>query len=147
VGCGSGSSFLAEKKGGKEEGPRLGMVLNRTGPSFAEVVRSDSGLDATVMPIVGGFPSSYAEVVRSKPFRHSRLWASLVEPCAIEILSAVRSIECEVLISAMDCLVLEIPLLDPMEKEKLLRPLGKKKLKAGLSAQGSAALQGGQIHD
>jgi len=43
--------------------------------------------------------------------------------------------------------VLEIPLLDPMEKEKLLRPLGKKKLKAGLSAQGSAALQGGQIHD
>jgi hypothetical protein len=34
----------------------MGMVLNRTGPSFAEVVRLDSGPDATVMPIVGGFP-------------------------------------------------------------------------------------------
>jgi hypothetical protein len=31
VGCGSGSSFSSEKKGGKEDGPRLGMVLNRTG--------------------------------------------------------------------------------------------------------------------
>jgi hypothetical protein len=77
MGCRSGSSFSAEKKGGKEEGPRLGMVLNRMGPSFAEVVTSDSGPDATVMPIVGGFPPSYTEVVRSEPFRHSRLWASL----------------------------------------------------------------------
>jgi len=73
VGCGSGSgsSFLAEKKGGKEEGPRLGMVLNRTGPLFAEVVRSDSCPDATMMPIMGGFPSLYAEVVRSKALRHT----------------------------------------------------------------------------
>jgi hypothetical protein len=137
VGCGSGSLFSAEKKGGKEEGPRLGMVLNRIGPSFAEMVRSDSCPDATVMPIVGGFPSSYAEVVRLEPFRHSNLWASLAEPCAIDILPAVRFVECEVLRSAVDCSMLEIPPLDPMGKLKLLRPLGKKKLKAGLSARGS----------
>jgi hypothetical protein len=56
VGCGSGTLFSVEKKGGKEEGPRMGMVLNRTGPSFTEVVRLDFGPDATVMPIVGGFP-------------------------------------------------------------------------------------------
>jgi len=31
VGCGSGSSSSAEKKGGKEEGPRRGLILNRTG--------------------------------------------------------------------------------------------------------------------
>jgi hypothetical protein len=80
--------------GGKEEGPRLRMVLNRTRPSFAEVVRSDSCLDATVMPIVGGFPSLYEEVVRSQPLRHTRLWAPLAEPCATDILSAVRSVDC-----------------------------------------------------
>jgi hypothetical protein len=73
VGCGSGSSFSAENKGGKEEGPRLGMVLNRTGPAFAEMVRSDSCPDAMMLHIVGGFPSSYAEVVRLEPLRHTRL--------------------------------------------------------------------------
>jgi hypothetical protein len=69
IGCGFGSSSLAEKKGGKE-GPGLGMVLNCMGPSFVEVVRSDSCPDATVMPIVGGFPSS---VVWSEPLPHTRL--------------------------------------------------------------------------
>jgi predicted transcriptional regulator len=68
------------------------------------------------MPIVGGFPSLYAEVVWSEPFRHSRLWASLAELCAIDILSAVRSVKCEVLRLAVDCYVLEIPPLDSMDK-------------------------------
>jgi hypothetical protein len=80
----------------------------------------------------------YAELVRSEPFRHSSLWASLAEPCAIDILSVVRSVECEVLRSAVDCSMLEIPLLDLKGKLKLLRPLGKKKLEASLSAQGLA---------
>jgi hypothetical protein len=137
VSCGNGSSFLAKKKGGKEEEPRLGMVLNRMGPSFTEVVRSNSGLDAMMMPIVGGFPSLYMVVVWSEPFRHSSLWTSLAKPCAIDILPAVRSVECEVLRLTVDCSMLEIPPVDPMGKEKLLCPLGKKKLEAGLSARGS----------
>jgi hypothetical protein len=50
----------------------------------------------------------------------------------------VRSVECEVLRSAVDCSMLEIPLLDLKGKLKLLRPLGKKKLETSLSARGSA---------
>jgi hypothetical protein len=130
--------FSVEKEGGQEEGPRLRMVLNRTGPSFVEVVRSDLCPDATVMPIVGGFPSSYAEVVRSDPLHHTKLWAPLVEPCAIDILATVRYVDCEGLRSAMDCSVLEIPPFDSMVKKKLLRPLGKKNLKAGLFVRGLA---------
>jgi hypothetical protein len=138
VGCGCWSFFSAEKKGGKEEGPGLGMVLNRTEPSFAEVVKSDLCPDVTVMPIVGGVPSSFAEVVRLEPLRHTRLWAPLAEQCAIDILPAVRSVNCEVVRSVVDCSVLEIPSLDPMVKEKLMRPLGKKNLEVGLFVRGSA---------
>jgi hypothetical protein len=43
-----------------------------------------------------------------------------------------------VLRSAVDCSVLEIPPLDPMVKEKLLCPLGKKNLEAALSIGGLA---------
>jgi hypothetical protein len=83
------------------------------------------------MHIVGGFPSSYAEVVRSEPLHHSRLWALLTEPCAIDFFPAMRYVDYEVVRSTVDCSVLEIPPLDLMVKEKLLRPLGKKNLKAG----------------
>jgi hypothetical protein len=93
------------------------------GPSFAGVMRSDSGPVAMVMPIVGGW--------------HSRMWALLVEPCALDILLAVRSVDCEVLRSAVDCFALEIPLLDPLGNVKPLRPLGKKKLVIGFSARGA----------
>jgi hypothetical protein len=102
-------------------------------PSFTEVVRLGSCPDATVMPIVGGFPSSFVEVVRSVPLCQSRLLASLAEPRAFDILPAVRSEECEVR-SAVDCSVLEIPLLGSMVKAKFLRLLGKKVLDVGLSA-------------
>jgi hypothetical protein len=92
--CWSGSSFSAKKKGGKGEGPRLGMVLNRMRPSFAEVMRSESCPTVIVMPIVGGFPSSYAKVVRLEPLCHSRLWAPLAELCAIDIFPAMRYVDC-----------------------------------------------------
>jgi hypothetical protein len=46
-------------------------------------------------------------------------------------LLAVRFVLCEVLRLAVDCSVLEIPPLDSMGKEKLLRSLGKK-LEVGL---------------
>jgi hypothetical protein len=102
MGCGSGSSSSAEKKGGKEKGPRLGLILNRTGPSFVEVMRSDLGLVASVLPIVGG--------------RHSKMWAPLAKPCTLDILPVVRSADLKVLRSAMDCFVLELPLLDPLAR-------------------------------
>jgi hypothetical protein len=108
------------------------MVLNCMGPSFVEVVRSYSCPDAIVMPIVGGFPSSYAEVVWSEPLHHTRLWVTLAELCAIDLFPAVRYEDCEVLRSVVDCSVLEIPPLDLTVKEKLLRLLGKKNLEAGL---------------
>jgi hypothetical protein len=50
----------------------------------------------------------------------------------------VRSVDYEVLRSAVDCFVLKIPLLDLMVKEKLMHPLGKKNLEAGLFVHGSA---------
>jgi hypothetical protein len=103
-----------------------------------ELVRSYTCLDAMVMLIVGGFPSLYAEVMRLEPLRHTRLWVPLTEPCAIDLLRTVSSEDCEVLRSTVDCSMLEIPLLDLMVKEKLLRPLGKKNLEASLSVQGSA---------
>jgi hypothetical protein len=52
-----------------------------------EVARSDSCYNM-VMPIVGGFPFSYAEVVQSKPLRHTRLWVPLAKPCATDLLLA-----------------------------------------------------------
>jgi hypothetical protein len=64
------------------------------------------------------------------------LLTPLAKPCAFDILLAVRCEDYEV-ISVVDCSVLEIPLLDPMVKGKLQRPLGKKVLDAGLSARGS----------
>jgi hypothetical protein len=90
------------------------------------------------MPIVGGLPSSYVEVVRLKPIHHSKMRASLVKPCALDILTAVRSVDREALRSTVDCSVLETPSLDPLDKEMLLRPLGMKKLEVGFSARGLA---------
>jgi hypothetical protein len=90
------------------------------------------------MPIVGGFPSSYAEVVWSEPLHHTRLWVTLAELCAIDLFPAVRYEDCEVLRSVVDCSVLEIPPLDLTVKEKLLRLLGKKNLEAGLFGWGLA---------
>jgi hypothetical protein len=62
----------------------------------------------------------------------------LADLCAIDLLSAMRSVDCKVLRSAMDCSMLEIPPLDPMVKGKLLHQLGKKNLEAGLFVRGSA---------
>jgi hypothetical protein len=66
------------------------------------------------------------------------MWAPLAEPCALDILPAVRSADREALKSAVDCSVLEIPPLEPKDKVKPLCLLGMKKVDAGCSARGAA---------
>jgi hypothetical protein len=51
VGCGLGSSSA---KDGKDEGSRSGLAPFWTGPSFVEVLRSDSISAVKPLPIVGG---------------------------------------------------------------------------------------------
>jgi hypothetical protein len=53
VGCGLGSSSTLEKKAVKDDRPILGLAPKWTGPSFAEVLRSDLTTAAKTMPIVG----------------------------------------------------------------------------------------------
>jgi len=44
------------------------------------------------------------------------MWAPLAKPCTLDILPVVRSADLKVLRSAMDCFVLELPLLDPLAR-------------------------------
>jgi hypothetical protein len=48
-----------------------------------------------------------------------------VEPCALDLLSAVRFVD-EILRSAVDCSTLESPRVDMLDKDQPHRPLGKK---------------------
>jgi len=124
VGCGSGSSDATVKQGGKEEGKMLGLTFERMGPLFAAVVRSASVLIARMMPIVDG--------------RHTRLRASLEEPCALDLLLVMRIVDRQALNTAVDCSVLEIPPFDPMDMGKPLCPLGKQQNTTSFLARGAA---------
>lgn len=102
MGCGLGSSSITDKKDGKGNGPSLGLASKWMGPSFAEVLRSDSVLAAKVLSTVGG--------------RQPRIRVMLVKPCALDLLPAERSVE-EAPRSAVDCYSLEIPLLVMLDKD------------------------------
>jgi hypothetical protein len=110
VGCGLGSSSTSGKKAVKDVRPTLGLAPKWMGPSFAEVLRSDSTTAAKTMPIVGGGCSC--------------LRASLAEPCEFDLLSAVWHAEADPR-SAVDCFSLESHPLDLLEKDQNVRPLGK----------------------
>jgi hypothetical protein len=110
VECRFGSSSAPDKKDGKEEWPSLGLAPKWTGPSFAEVLRSDLVIAAKALPTMGG--------------HHSRMKTLPAEPCALDLL-AVRLAE-EDSRSAVDCSTLESPPLDLLDKDQPHRPLGKK---------------------
>jgi len=122
VGCGSGSSDVTVKQGGKEEGERLGLTCERMGPSFAAVVKSGSDPVAKVMPILGG--------------RHPWLRAPFAEPCALDLFPVLRIVDSEALRSAVDCFVLEmrqVPPFDSLDMGKSPCPLGKQQIEASFS--------------
>lgn len=75
----------------EEVGPSLGLASKGTGPSFAEVLRSDSVSVAKELHIVGG--------------HHSGMRVSLEKPCALNLLPAVRFVE-EDPRSVVDCSLL-----------------------------------------
>jgi hypothetical protein len=102
VGCGLGSSSTSEKKVLKGVRSTLSLAPKWTGPSFAEVLRSDSTTVAKALPIVGG--------------GRSWLRASLVEPCEFDLLSAVWHAEANPR-SAVNCFSLESHPLDLLDKD------------------------------
>jgi hypothetical protein len=111
VGCSLGSSSA---KDGKEEGSRSSLAPFWTGPSFVEVLRSDSVSAVKSLPIVGG--------------RHSKRRASLMEPCALDLLPVVRFVD-DNSRSAVDCSTQESPTVDLLDKDQPHLPLGKKSLR------------------
>jgi hypothetical protein len=95
------------KNDGKEEEAKLGLAPYWKGPSFVEVLRS------VTVPIAGG--------------SRSRLRALSTETCVLDLLLLVRHAE-EDLRKAVDYFSLESPLLELLDKNRLIRPLGKKLL-------------------
>jgi len=110
VGCGLGSSSTSEKKAVKDVRPILGLAPKWTGPSFAELLRSDSTTAAKTMPIVGD--------------GRSWLRASLAKPCKLDLLQAVWHAEADPR-SAVDCFSLESHSLDLLDKDQNVRSQGK----------------------
>jgi hypothetical protein len=110
VGCGLSSSSTSEKKVVKDGRPTLGLAPKWTGPSFVEVLRSDSTTVVKALPMVGG--------------GRSWLRASLAEPCEFDLLPAVWHAEADPR-SAVDCFSLESHPLDLLEKDQHVRPQGK----------------------
>lgn len=106
VGCGRESLVATVIRGAS-----LSMAPKWTGPSYAEMVRSDPINPVKVSPTVEG--------------RRSRLRASSVEPVSLDILPMVRHAEADTR-SSMDCFTLESPQLDLLDKDRNFRPLGKK---------------------
>jgi hypothetical protein len=94
----------------KDVRPTLGLAPKWTGPSFAEVLRSDSTTTTKTMPIVGD--------------GRSGLRASLAKPCELDLLSAVWHAEADPR-SAVDCFSLESHPLDLLDKDQNVRPQGK----------------------
>jgi hypothetical protein len=110
MGCGLGSSSTSEKKVVKDVRPTLGLAPKWTGPSFTEVLRSDSTTAVKVLPIVGG--------------GRSWLRALLAEPWEFDFLQAVWHAEDDPR-SAMDCFSLESHPLDLLDKDQHVRPQSK----------------------
>lgn len=110
VGCGLGSSPTSKKKVVKGVRPTLHLAPKWTGPSFAEVLRSDSTTAAKALPIVGG--------------GRSWLRASLADPCEFDLLPTVWHAEANPRL-AVDCFSLESHPLDLLDKDQHLRPQGK----------------------
>jgi len=90
----------------------MGLAPKWTGPSFAEVLRSVPAIAAKELSIVGG--------------GRSRSRASLPEPCELDLLPTGWSAE-SVQRSAMDCFSVELHQLNLLNKDRPLRPLGKKR--------------------
>lgn len=84
----------------------MGLASKGTGPSFAEVLRSDSVFVAKELHIVGG--------------HHSRMRVSLAKPCALNLLPAVRFVE-EDPRSAVNCSYMESP---PLQQRPALSSAG-----------------------
>jgi hypothetical protein len=87
---------------GKLEGLRVGLAPKWTGLSFAEVVRSDPVNVVKALPNVRGC--------------HSRSKISPVEPFILDVLPSVRLAD-EESRSAVDCLSLESPPLELLDKD------------------------------
>jgi hypothetical protein len=103
--------FLSsEKKVVKDVRQTLVLAPKWTGPSFAEVLRSDSTTAVKALPIVGG--------------GRSWLRASLAEPCEFDLLPTVWHAEADPR-SAVDCFSLESHPLDLLDKDQHVRPQGK----------------------
>jgi hypothetical protein len=95
----------------KDVRPTLGLAPKWMGPSFAEVLRSDSTTAAKTIPIVGD--------------GCSWLRASVVTPCELDLLSAVWHAEAVTRL-AVDCFSLESHPLDLLDKDQIVRPQGKR---------------------
>jgi hypothetical protein len=92
---------------------RPGLAPLWKGPSFVEVLRSGSVSTMKKEPIVGG--------------RYSGWRASPEKQCALDLLPMVRHAEVEPR-SVVDCFSLESPPLEPLGKDRHLRPKRKKVL-------------------
>jgi hypothetical protein len=112
VGSGSGSSSSSEKKEVKVVQPSMGLAPKWTGPFFVEVLRSVPAIAAKELSIVGG--------------GRSRSRASLPEPCELDLLPMEWRAE-SVQRSAVDCFSVESHQLNLLDKDRPLRPLGKKR--------------------
>jgi len=112
VGSGSGSSSSSEKKEVKAVQPSLGLAPKWTGPSFEEVLRSIPAIVAKELSIVGG--------------GRSRSRASLLEPCELDLLPTVWHAKF-VQRTAVDCFSVESHQLNLLDKDRPLRPQGKKR--------------------
>jgi hypothetical protein len=110
VGGGLGSYSTSEKKAVKDVRPTLGLAPKWTGPSFAEVLRSDSTTAAKKIPIVGD--------------GRSWLRASLATPCELDLFLVVWHAEAGTR-SAVDCFSLESHPLELLDKDQFVRPQGK----------------------
>jgi len=112
VGSGSGSSPSSEKKEVEAIQPSLGLAPKWTGPSFAEVLRSVPAIAAKELSIVCG--------------SRSRSRASLLEPCELYLLPTVWHAE-SVQRTTVDCFSVESHQLNLLDKDRHLRPQGKKR--------------------
>lgn len=110
MGSESGSSSSSEEKEVKVVQPSVGLAPKWTGPSFVEVLRSVPAIAGKELSIVGGG----VEV------------GSLPESCELDLLPTVWHAE-SVQRTAMDCFSVESHQLNLLDKDRPLRPQGKKR--------------------
>jgi len=112
MGSGSGSSPSSEKKEVKVVQSSLGLAPKWTGPSFAEVLRLVSAIASKELSIVGG--------------GRSRSRALLPEPCELDLLPTVWHAK-SVQRTTVDCFSVESHQLNQLDKDRPLRPQGKRR--------------------